>query len=150
MKDLRYRFGACAIGIPGLRERRAEIPVLAQRALERCQAHTGLEGPARFSEAGLALLCEGEYSGNVRQLEGIVLCAYVVARDQGAEQIDVNHLSVELKSRLQYKRRGDREENRMVIESVLKITGGNVKRAALFLGVSRNTVNTARRSSSRR
>jgi len=68
-----------------------------------------------------------------------------IARDQGAEQIDVKHLPIDLTPHLEYKRRGDREENRMVIESVLKITGGNVKRAALLLGVSRNTVNAARR-----
>jgi DNA-binding NtrC family response regulator len=30
LKDLRYRFGACAIRIPPLRERRTEIQELAQ------------------------------------------------------------------------------------------------------------------------
>jgi len=146
LKDLRYRLGACAIEIPPLRERRAEISMLAQRALERCPQQTGVEGPAQFSDAVLALLCEREYGGNVRELEGIVLCAYLFARDQGSEEIDVQHLPAELTPRLQYKRRGDREENRIVVEKVLRITGGNVKKAARLLGVTRTTLNAVRRT----
>jgi len=146
LKDFRYRLGACAIGIPPLRERRGEIAVLAQRALERCPQQTGVEGPTRFSDAALVLLCEGEYPGNVRQLEGVVLCAYLVAKDEGAAAIEVQHLPLQTSLRVQYKRRGDREENRIVVERALRITGGNVKRAARLLGVSRNTMTTARNS----
>jgi DNA-binding NtrC family response regulator len=148
LKDLRYRFGACAIAIPPLRERRSEIPLLAHRALKRCPEQTSVEGPSQFSDAALALLSEGEYAGNVRELEGIVLCAYLFARDQGLAEIDVKHLPVELTPRLEYKRRGDREENRIVVERVLEITGGNVMKAARLLGVSRNTLNAVRTSRS--
>jgi len=143
LKDLRYRFGACAIGIPPLMERRSEIPLLAQRALKRCAQQTGVDGPTQFSDAALALLCEGEYAGNVRELEGIVLCAYLLARDQGLGEIDVQHLPGELTPRLQYKRHGDPEENRIVVARILRITGGNVRKAARLLGVSRNTVKAA-------
>jgi transcriptional regulator of acetoin/glycerol metabolism len=45
---------------------------------------------------------------------------------------------------LRYDWRGNREANRLVVERVLKITGGNVKKAAQLLGVSRNTVRGAR------
>jgi len=144
LKDLRYRFGACAIEIPPLRERRSEIPLLVHRALKRCPQQTGVEGPTQFSDAALALLCEGEYAGNVRELEGIVLCAYLFARDQGLAEIDVKHLPAELTPCLQYKRRGDREENRIVVERVLRITRGNVGKAARFPGVSRTTLNATR------
>jgi DNA-binding NtrC family response regulator len=146
LKDLRYRFGACAIGIPPLLERRAEIPVLAQRALKRCQQQTGVDGPTQFSDAALALVCDGEYAGNVRQLEGIVLRAYLIARYQGACEIDVYHLPPDLTGRLEYRRRGDFAANRRVVEQTLRLTGGNVKKAAERLGVSRATVNAARRS----
>jgi DNA-binding NtrC family response regulator len=145
LKDLRYRFGACAIAIPPLRQRRGEIPSLAEQARQRCAEKTGLEGPTRISEAALALLCEGEYAGNVRELEGIVLCAYLFAKDQGLAEIGVQHLPAGLTPRLEYKRHGGREENRMVVERVLQITGGNVKKAARLLGVSRNTLNAVRR-----
>ncbi len=60
VKDLRYRFGACAISIPPLRERRGEIRLLAQRALERCPETTRTDGPAGFSNAAMAMLYEGD------------------------------------------------------------------------------------------
>jgi DNA-binding NtrC family response regulator len=140
LKDLRYRFGACSIRIPPLRERREEIPLLAQRALERCPELTTVDGPARFSDAALALLCEGEYKGNVRQLEGVIVAAYLMARPAGTGAIDAQHLPHEICPPLRYQRRGDPIANRIAVEQALKRTGGNVKRAAKLLGVSRNAV----------
>jgi len=143
LKDLRYRFGACAIAIPPLRERRGEIPFLAGRALKQAAERARVDGPARFTDAALALLCEGEYEGNVRQLEGVILSAYLIAKASGSSEIDVEHLPRQLTPRLQFRRHGDMAENRQVIERTLRITGGNVKKAAQLLGVSRTTINTA-------
>ena len=119
--------------------------MLAQRALERCLLQTGLEGPTRFSDGALALLIELDYAGNVRQLEGIVLSAYLLARDQGTAEIRIEHLPTAALADLRYRRHGDREANRLVVERSLRVTGGNVKQAARLLGVSRNTLNSARR-----
>jgi DNA-binding NtrC family response regulator len=146
LKDLRYRFGACAIGIPTLRERQAEIPALAQRALERCPPQTGVEGPTQFTDAALALLCEAEYAGNVRELEGVVLSAYLMARNEEALEIDLKHLPAELTARPQFKRRGDPGSNQIVVQRILRITGGNVKKAAQLLGVSRTTIRAVSRN----
>ena len=146
LEDLRYRFGECAIRIPPLRERRDEIPLHAQRALERCAERTNLDGPSGLTDVAMGLLCEGEYPGNFRQLEGIVLRAYLVARHRGAREIAVEHLPPRLTGRLQYRRHGDPDANRKVVEKALQITGGNAKKAAELVGVSRTTVNVARRA----
>jgi two-component system, NtrC family, response regulator len=146
LKDLRYRFGECTIGIPALRERRAEIPGLAQRALHKCERRTGLTGPSGFTDCALALLCEGQYEGNVRQLEGAVLSGYLLARAQEASLIDAAHLPFDATALPQYKRHGDINANRILVERVLRMTGGNVRKASELLGVSRNTVNAARRT----
>jgi len=144
LKDLRYRFGACVVAIPPLRERRGEIPLLAERALKQAAERTRVDGPTRFTESALALLGEGDYEGNVRQLEGIVLSAYLIAKASGSSQIDVNHLPTPLSDRLQYRRHGDLDANRGVIERALRITDGNVKKAAQLLGVSRTTINAVK------
>lgn len=144
LKDLRYRFGACAIRIPALRERRTDIPALAERALQRCPGATNVEGPSRFSEAALALLVDGEYEGNVRELGAIVECAYLMARAAGAEEIGPEHVPPGTCPVLRYARRGDREANRLAVERSLKLTGGNVKAAARLLGISRNALSAAR------
>lgn len=147
LEDLRYRFGECVIAIPPLRERRGEIPLHAQRALRHCVERTQVDGPTRFTQAAMGLLSEGEYEGNVRQLEGIVLSAYLVASHRDAREIDVEHLPTRFTPHLKYRRHGDLEANRRVVEQVLRITEGNVKKAAQLLGVSRTTVNAVRRSS---
>ena len=144
LKDLRYRLGVCSIRIPPLRERRAEIAVLAKRALARCPEETRVDGPARFSDAALELLGGGAFEGNVRELGAVVVCAYLLARASGAAEIGPQHVSVSLAPAVRYQRHGDRQANRLAVEQSLKLTGGNVKAAARLLGVSRNTVNALR------
>jgi DNA-binding NtrC family response regulator len=144
LKDLRYRFGACAIRMPPLRERRAEIPLLAKRALERCPEETKVEGPSVFSDAALSLLREADWEGNVRQLGGVVEYAYLIANAAGAGKVGVEHLPQGVASVPRYQRRGDREANRLAVEHTLSITGWNAKAAAKLLGISRTTLNACR------
>ena len=144
LKDLRYRFGGCAIRIPPLSERRAEIPLLATLALQRCPEETKLEGPTRISESALALLTEAEYEGNVRELRAVLEYGYLMARATGTKEIGAEHLPAWLRPLLQYQRRGDREANRLVVQRTLAITGGNVTAAAKLLGISRNALNAFR------
>jgi DNA-binding NtrC family response regulator len=140
LKDLRYRFGMCDIRVPPLAERRAEIPLLAQRFLDRCPNETKVSGPSRVAPAAMAWLEAGEYPGNVRQLQGVVVCAYLMAAAPGAAEVRVEHLPDGLCAQLRYQRRGNAEANRRAIERALERTGGNVKAAARVLGVSRHTV----------
>ena len=140
LKDLRYRFGACAIRIPSLSERTEEIPLLAHRALERCPETTRVSGPAHISEAALAALKKGEYSGNVRQLTAAIEYAYLIARAANASEIGEAHLPDGLCPPPHYHRWGDRAANRLAVDRALKQTGGNVKKAAQILGISRNAV----------
>lgn len=146
LKDLRYRCGACAIWMPPLRERRLEIPIHALRALERCPDATKLEGPTRFADAALALLCEGDFPGNVRELRAVVEYGFLVARAAGTETIGAEHLPKGVTTTLHYERRGNRDVNRQVVERTLRITGGNVSEAARLLGTSRHTVAALRSS----
>lgn len=143
LKDLRYRFGYCEIEILPLRERRAEIPLHALRALEAARLKTKVEGPRAFSERALALLCDADYPGNLRQLEGIVLSAYLLAGPLG-EEIDVHHLPSDAWPTARYRRHGNSDANRLIVERALRITGGNVKKAAQLLKVSRTTIHMAR------
>jgi DNA-binding NtrC family response regulator len=150
LTDLRYRFGTCAIEIPSLKDRRREIPLLAQTRVGALRGQNWVEGPVGFSNGAFELLCRAEYGGNVRQLEGTVLSAYLLARAQASSNIEVEHLPDESKRGLQFKRRGEPKENRLVVERTLRMTAGNVKRAAERLGISRTTVNATLRTLSRK
>jgi DNA-binding NtrC family response regulator len=76
--DLFHRIGAVVLRVAPLRERRAEIPVLARALLERLARKHGLPPPPIESDA-IALLWRQSWSGNVRELEN-VLCKALVLR----------------------------------------------------------------------
>jgi DNA-binding NtrC family response regulator len=106
--------------------------------LQRCPEETKVEGPTRFNDAALALLCDGEYEGNVRELVAVVQYGYLMARAAGAGEIGVEHVPEGLCPVLRYERRGDVVANGVAIERALRRTGGNVTQAAKLLGISRN------------
>ena len=140
LEDLRYRFGMCSIWIPPLRERLAEIPLFARQALQRCTARTQVDGPERFSDAAMALLCEGEWKGNVRELDGHVERAYLVARKAGRSEIDVEHFPEDASPQPRYRPHGDPRANWIAAQRALMKTGGNITEAAKLLGTSRTAL----------
>jgi two-component system response regulator HydG len=66
-KDLYFRLNVVNLRIPPLRERREDIPLLAQFFLERAGRERGRT--YSFSEEALVLLLEYDWPGNVRELE---------------------------------------------------------------------------------
>ncbi|MDB5311619.1 MAG: sigma-54-dependent Fis family transcriptional regulator [Gemmataceae bacterium] len=69
--DLFYRLGGVVIRLPPLRERRADIPVLADHFLRRSAAE--LRRPVRsFAPAALELLCAYRWPGNIRELANVI------------------------------------------------------------------------------
>jgi DNA-binding NtrC family response regulator len=66
-KDLFFRLNIVNLRIPALRERTADIPLLAAHMLQRMQTDDG--HPYSFSDDALHLLMEYDWPGNVRELE---------------------------------------------------------------------------------
>lgn len=69
-KDLYFRLNVVNLRIPPLRERREDIPLLAQFFLEQVERQSGKL--FRFSDDSLQLLIEYDWPGNVRELEHTV------------------------------------------------------------------------------
>ncbi|HZR34911.1 MAG TPA: sigma-54 dependent transcriptional regulator [Nevskia sp.] len=70
--DLYYRLQVFPVVLPPLRERREDIPVLAQFFLSRFNAGAGSGRPRSFSAAAMAQLVFHDWPGNVRELRNIV------------------------------------------------------------------------------
>ena len=68
--DLYYRINVVSIQLPPLRERRDDIPAMAQHFLERFNVENGRN--AQFSPAALRVLSSCYWPGNVRELENCV------------------------------------------------------------------------------
>ncbi len=66
-QDLYYRLNVIELKMPALRERREDIPLLAEAALARVGGSS-----ARLSPASIQMLCAYSFPGNVRELENIL------------------------------------------------------------------------------
>ncbi|MBM4320503.1 MAG: sigma-54-dependent Fis family transcriptional regulator, partial [Deltaproteobacteria bacterium] len=78
-EDLYYRLNVFPILLPPLRERREDIPLLADHFLERFSCQLGREVLALCPEAMQALLAYS-WPGNVRELENLIERAVILAR----------------------------------------------------------------------
>jgi two-component system response regulator PilR (NtrC family) len=151
-EDLFYRLNVIPVRLPALRERREDIPLLAQHFLDRF----GLDSdPPRtgmsFSQEALRRLMANEWPGNVRQLENAVERALTLS--SGRAQIDVAALPVDVQASgaagaavpVLPDAGFDLESyigglERDLITQSLERTGGNRRQAATLLGLKRTTL----------
>ena len=70
-QDLYYRLNVIRLPLPPLRERRDDIPLMAERFLRRFAAEMGKD-VAGFTSDALRALERYDYPGNVRELENVV------------------------------------------------------------------------------
>jgi DNA-binding NtrC family response regulator len=94
-EDLFYRLNVIPVQLPPLRDRREDIPLLAQHFLHKLAGESG-RGPLTISQEALRRLMAHHWPGNVRQLENVVERA--VAFSQGRSQIDVQDLSPDIQN----------------------------------------------------
>ncbi len=147
-EDLYYRLKVVPLGIPPLRARKSDIPLLAQHfqelAAQEGHRNHGLGGDA------LALMLDYAWPGNVRELQSVLYYALIKAR---GGRIQARHLPPELLgTRILEPEEptGDapvepqpRKRTKLDVESVraaLEACGGNKVKAAKRLGVGRATL----------
>src|SRR5688500_10115807 len=90
-QDLYYRINVINIELPPLRERIADIPLLAQHFLTRTSEEVGKKSAA-FRDDALAALSRYTWPGNVRELQNIVERSVLLARTSeiGLEDLPIN------------------------------------------------------------
>ncbi|MGA2182593.1 MAG: sigma-54 dependent transcriptional regulator [Bryobacteraceae bacterium] len=135
--DLYYRLNVFAINIPPLRERREDIPLLADYFLRRFCASTNRE-PPHLSPAAIDALMAHDWPGNVRELENAVERALVVGRNG---EIGPAHFALGVRAEsLASGGRTLEEVERTHIEKVVAECDGNLSRAARVLEIDRTTL----------
>jgi len=142
--DLFYRLNVIAIPLPPLRDRRDDIPLLAENFLTNFAEHRG-RAPKSLADEALQVLMEYDWPGNVRELENALERA--VAMVQSSE-IDREALPIRVIERQPTPLvSGETPVNppleiieRAYIEWVLRAEGGNKTRAAEVLGIDPSTL----------
>lgn len=137
-EDLFYRLNVIPIHIPPIRERRSDIPLLADFFLSKAPTISG-NRPVRLSREALMLLMDYSWPGNVRELQNAV--QFAIVRSHG-KIIHPDDLPIELKrTGVQKTKRGPvRKLDADMVAAALKKTGGNKARAAKVLSVGRATL----------
>jgi two-component system response regulator PilR (NtrC family) len=150
-EDLYYRLNVIPIRIPPLRNRKEDIPVLAQYFLEKYSREFGKE-IKKISAYALELLTEYHFPGNIRELENIIERS--VAMEASNIVLPENlMISKEVDSKQQTVADFDfpadglslNEElariERALIEKALEKAGGSKTKAAGLLNISRDSLN---------
>jgi two-component system response regulator PilR (NtrC family) len=149
-EDLFYRLHVINIFLPPLRERKDDIPVLAQHFLEKYGAENN-KSDVELGADALDLLMDYDWPGNVRELENVIERAVVLSAVPriGAELIPEHirtapafHIPkfVVPPEGISFKDVITNVEKRL-IESTLEAAGGVQKRAAELLKIKPTTLN---------
>jgi len=151
-EDLYYRLAVFPLRLPPLRERLADVPVLALEFLARIEAEErrGIDG---FEPAALEALGRHAWPGNVRELRNVVHRAYVLS-DPPAVSLEAAEAVLAAPAPLPPGgggggdallvpvRVGDtaKAAERKLIEATVAALGGDKRAAAEMLGLSLKTV----------
>lgn len=146
-EDLYYRLNVFTLEIPGLDQRREDIPVLAQHFA------TNHSRPFRFQETALRLLTNASWPGNVRQLRNMVDRIAVLMDEASISAEHVAPFLQEPQSHFQrdFEDVADRllqvegEDKisvleHLLVDKVLRDCAGNKTAAARVLGVNRKVI----------
>ena len=152
-EDLYYRLAVVPLRLPGLKERRDDIPELARLFLRRSAESAGIPGRELSADA-LTALQSYDWPGNVRQLRNIMDWLLIMAAGGPAEPIRADMLPPEIGQGapallnfdptadimgLPLRDARDLFETQYLQAQLLRF-GGNISRTAGFVGMERSAL----------
>lgn len=146
-EDLFYRLSVFPITIPPLRDRRDDIPALADYFVERFCTEMN-KRKKRLSVNSLALMDKYHWPGNVRELENTIERAIILCE---AKTISPDHLAIRLATTAEIRVRegaglkeiaaqAQAEAEKSLIKRVLSQSRGNKKKTAEILKIDYTTL----------
>ncbi len=134
-EDLYHRLAVIPVTLPPLKERGADLKLLAQEFLERFseEHEKELEG---FTEGALEYIQTYSWPGNVRELKNAVERAVILAREGKIEAADLRPRQAALEEKEAHVPVGSslEEAERILMLKTLAFTNGDVRKAAKILG----------------
>ncbi len=137
-QDLLFRLNTIEIHIPALRERREDIPVLANHFLTT-HAQRYRKRITGFDHASMQSLLENPWQGNVRELNHVIERAVLMAQDTLIRSGDLA-LRTGREGNPRMEDMSIEEVEAFLIKKALARYGGNVSHAASALGLSRSAL----------
>jgi DNA-binding NtrC family response regulator len=144
-EDLYYRLNVVPLNIPPLRERKQDIPFLANHFVHKLAPENGCQ-VERITDAGMEKLIAYYWPGNVRELENVIERSLVMSTGTALDAADI---------KLEADRRPPRAQSdanflpdgltldayeQEIIREALRRADGNKSQAARLLGLTRNAL----------
>jgi two-component system, NtrC family, nitrogen regulation response regulator NtrX len=152
-EDLYYRLAVVPLRVPALKERREDIPALAQHFLHRSAEISGMS-PRELSTDAMTALQAYDWPGNVRQLRNLIDWLLIMAPGGSNDPIRADMLPPDVSSSapalfnsdpgadmmaLPLREARDLFETQYLQAQLLRF-GGNISRTAGFVGMERSAL----------
>jgi two-component system nitrogen regulation response regulator NtrX len=152
-EDLFHRLNVVPLEVPGLSERREDIPTLVKHFITQISVTSGLV-PRAIGEDAMAILQSYEWPGNVRQLRNIVERLMILSEGDADTVITAEMLPEELGGSVNLNPEGSGGEHLMSLPlrdareifereyllAQINRFGGNISRTAEFIGMERSAL----------
>jgi transcriptional regulator with PAS, ATPase and Fis domain len=141
-QDFYFRINVIPIVLPPLRERVADIPLLAEKFFNKLRLKSG-KTIAGISRETMEILVNHSWPGNVRELKGTFEYAFVTCHDEMIQPFHLPETILRPKAAETAVKKTAfslKEIEKQELLEVLARTGGNQSKAAEILGVSRVTI----------
>jgi len=152
-EDLYYRIAVVPLKVPALKERREDVPALAQHFMLRSAENAGMQ-PRELSIDTLAALQAYDWPGNVRQLRNLIDWLLIMAPGSAADPVRADMLPPEIGTNapallnidptadimgLPLREARDLFETQYLQAQLVRF-GGNISRTAQFVGMERSAL----------
>lgn len=139
-QDFFYRINVITLRIPSLRERKEDIPMLAEYFLKRIARETNRPVDS-INDQAMRILVEHEWPGNIRELENVVERSVVTAKKRVITAEAFAYLSPQIAEvSIDGELRSLKHVEKTHILRVLEEEDWNISRAAKILEVDRSTL----------
>jgi DNA-binding NtrC family response regulator len=136
-EDLFYRLNVISLKMPSLKQRKEDIPLLAEHFLQRFVQETN-KSIDRISREAMDELMLYDWPGNVRELENAIERAVVVSKDR---RVLPEHLPIFCHIPIHGPQNNTLKEiEKIHIEQILADNDWNIARSAKILGIDRTTL----------
>jgi two-component system, NtrC family, response regulator HydG len=138
--DLYYRLHVLCVDLPPLRDRREDIPLLAEHFIRKLCVTMNRTAIPELRPAALELLVNHDWPGNVRELENAIERALVVGRGAALDEDAFSFLARRTPAPSAANGLTLEEVERTHILRVFEQSEGNHSKAARTLGIDRTTL----------
>ncbi len=137
-EDLYYRLNIISFEMPPLRERKEDIPLLAEHFLAKFTQEVN-RGVERINREAMDELMLHEWPGNIRELSNAIERAVVVCRTRTITPDDLP-IASPLEEELKQKYFSLNDVEKQHIQGILEQTDWNISKSSAILGIDRSTL----------